>query len=221
MSENVQTVIDYYEKYNEDIRMEKNPLEYLRCKDIISRYLSKDSMSILDVGGATGAFSFWFAEKGHNVNLIDFTPKHIEIAKQHEKEKGIKLASANVGDARQLPFKDNSFDLVLLMGPLYLLTEKPERARALNEAYRVLKPNGRIICKTISRFASMVDGFLSGLVNDDEFIPIMQQDIKTGFHKDTSSSQEYFTNSYLHHMDELAGEILAICIYMTFVPALV
>lgn len=76
MSETVSPIIEYYQKCNEDIRMEDNPLEYLRCKEIILRYLLKDHMDILDVGGATGAFSFWLAEKGHNVSLIDFAPKH-------------------------------------------------------------------------------------------------------------------------------------------------
>ena len=207
MSEDVKTVIDYYQNSNEDIRMSENPLEFLRCKDIISRYLSNDNLSILDIGGAAGAFSFWLADQGHSVSLLDISPKHIEIAKLHEMENGIKLTSTAIGDARDLPYDMNSFDLVLLMGPLYHLINKSDRLVSMREAYRVLKPNGRIICEVISRFASMVDGFLFGLVNDPDFVPIMQRDIKTGIHKDTSQSKRYFTNGYFHLADELSNEI--------------
>jgi ubiquinone/menaquinone biosynthesis C-methylase UbiE len=187
--------------------MNNNPLEYLRCKEIIARYLTKENMSILDVGGATGAFSFWLAEQGHKVILVDFVPKHIEIAKEHEREKGIKLESITLGDARELAFESDSFDIVLLMGPLYHLVERSDRLQALKEAYRVLAPGGRIICEVISRYASMFDGFLYGFVNDPDFISIMQTDIRTGVHIDTSASKKYFTDGYFHHYCEVQNEI--------------
>lgn len=188
MNDKIEDIIAYYEGCDEDSRMENTPLEYIRCKEIISRYLSSEAMTILDIGGATGAFSFWLADQGHKVSLIDFTPRHIEIAREHEKSKGLKLTSLTVGDARGLPFEDSSFDLVLLMGPLYHLTDKSDRIKAICEAYRVLKPNNRIICEVISRFASMTDGFNNGLINDPEFIPIMNKDIETGLHVDRTNS---------------------------------
>jgi ubiquinone/menaquinone biosynthesis C-methylase UbiE len=187
--------------------MSRNPLEYIRCKEIISRYLSRDNLKIADIGGATGAFSFWLAEKGHKVSLLDFVPKHIEIAQKNEKEKGIKLSSIMIGDARELPYQNESFDVVLLMGPLYHLIEKPDRLKALQEAYRVLTPNGYILCEVISRFASMVDGFQYDLVNDPDFVDIMIRDINTGIHKDTSKQKNYFTDSYFHYPNEVSSEI--------------
>jgi ubiquinone/menaquinone biosynthesis C-methylase UbiE len=155
MIEENKTVLDFYQNYDEDNRMNSNPLAFIRCKEIISRYLSSESMSILDCGGATGVFSFWLANQGHKVSLIDFVPKHIEIAKEHENVGGARLASITIGDARDLPYEDATFDLVLLMGLLYHLTEKAARIKSLKEAFRVLKPNGKIICEVISRFASI------------------------------------------------------------------
>lgn len=207
MNKNVNTIIDYYQGYNEDDRMKDNPLEYIRCKEIISRYLLSDNMSILDIGGATGAFSFWLAQLGHKVSLIDFTPKHIELANFHQQKLGLSLESLKVGDARELPYFDSSFDVVLLMGPLYHLVDRTDRIKAISEAYRVLKPNGIIICEVISRYASMVDGFNYGLINDSEFVIIMDKDIKTGVHEDTSQSKHYFTNAYFHHADEVSAEL--------------
>lgn len=205
--ENENTVVNYYQISDEDSRMQNNPLEYIRCKEIISRYLTNEKMVILDAGGATGAFSLWLAEQGHDVNLLDIIPKHIEIARRHEKEKGLKLSSAIVGDARELPFEDCSFDLVLLMGPLYHLIDRSDRIKVIKEAYRVLKPGGKVICEYISRYASMFDGFRFGLINDPEFIPIMHQDIESGLHINTSKTKKYFTDSYFHLPEEVAPEL--------------
>ncbi|MDD2476448.1 MAG: class I SAM-dependent methyltransferase, partial [Dysgonamonadaceae bacterium] len=66
--------------------MTRKPLEFLRCKEIISRYLICDEMEIADIGGATGAFSYWLAQLGHRVHLLDFTPLHIEQAKEKGKK---------------------------------------------------------------------------------------------------------------------------------------
>jgi ubiquinone/menaquinone biosynthesis C-methylase UbiE len=200
-------IINFYDRFNEDERMQKKSLEYIRCKEIISRYLPKERIAILDIGGATGSFSFWLAEQGYDVSLIDIVPKHIEIAKSKEKEKSIKLESIIVGDARSLPYEDDSFEIVLLMGPLYHLIDQNERQKSLKEAYRVLKQNGIIITETISRYASLFDGFLYGLVNDPEFVEIMNRDIKTGFHRDTSESKIYFTDSYFHRPEEIIQEL--------------
>jgi len=200
-------IIYFYTKNNEDTRMADNKLEFIRSKEIISRYLSKDKMNILDVGGATGAFSFWLVNLGHKISLIDFVPKHIDIAKQKQLQSSIKLESLLVGDARKLPYEDGKFDIVLVMGPLYHLKNVDDREKCLKEAYRVLKHNGRIICSYISRFASVLDGFKYDLIYDSEFVRIMQDDVYTGIHKNINKNEKYFTDAYLHHADEIPIEL--------------
>lgn len=207
MIQNLKNILSFYDRFDEDHRMEKNTLEYIRCKEIISRFLPKERIAILDIGGATGSFSFWLAEQGYNVSLIDIVPKHIELAKIKEKEKGVNLKSIIIGDARNLPFEDNSFELVLLMGPLYHLIDRNDRQKSLKEAYRVLKHNGIIITEVISRYASLFDGFQYDLVNDPDFVEIMKRDINTGYHSDTSKSNRYFTDSYFHRPEEIIQEI--------------
>ena len=76
----------YQDKYNEDERMTRMPLEFLRCKEIISRCLNFTKMEIADIGGATGAFSYWLAQMNHIVHLLDYTPSHIEQAKKMVKK---------------------------------------------------------------------------------------------------------------------------------------
>ena len=50
-------------------------LEGIRTKEIIGRYLSKESLRIADIGGGAGYYAFWLQEKGHQVSLIDLSPK--------------------------------------------------------------------------------------------------------------------------------------------------
>ena len=121
----------YQNKYNENNRMDRNPLEYLRCKEIISRYLKDEVMRIADIGGATGVFSFWLAKQGHLVSLLDYTPLHIDQAKENGASLGIKLHSYDCGDAKCLPYESGEFDLVLLMGPLYHMQKAEDRLQCL------------------------------------------------------------------------------------------
>ena len=62
-----------------------------------------------------------------------------------------------VGDARQLNREVQSVDVVLLLGPLYHLTERSARIGALREAHRILRYGGIIFAAGISRFASTLD----------------------------------------------------------------
>ena len=200
-------VTAFYQKaYDEEGRMERKPLEFIRCKEIISRYLHGSPMEIADIGGAAGIFSYWLAAQGHRVHLLDFTPLHIEQAKTKGKKLGIALASYHCADARNLPFADGSLDMLLLMGPLYHLQNKNDRLRCLSEAMRVLKPGGILLCEAISRYASLVDGFKYSDVKDPRFINILDQDLATGLHDPGDTA--YFTTAFLHTPGELEAEVV-------------
>jgi ubiquinone/menaquinone biosynthesis C-methylase UbiE len=113
-----------------------------------------------------------------------------------------------VGDARSLNFEDGSADVVLMFGPLYHLVRKEERHRALSEANRVLKPRGLLFAAAISRFASALDGSLRGFIRDPRFMRIVEQDLKTGQHRNPTNNPGYFTTSFFHHPSELEAEII-------------
>lgn len=199
----------FYSNEIEKDRLESDlfMLEGIRTKEIISRFLSKKKMSILDLGGGAGYYSFWLQEKGHSVNLVDLSPKNIELANQYSLNTGIKLAGSETGDATELNFKDGQFDLVLLLGPLYHLTDKDERLKALSEAKRVLKPGGILLAAIISRYASLFDGFKRDLITDDHFEKILINDLKTGVHLDETENLDYFTTAYFHTPPEIKSEI--------------
>jgi len=209
MTTDLNNVIAYYNKFNETNRLnnEFGCIEFIRSKEIIQRYLTKTNLTILDIGGASGKYSFWLAELGHKVHLVDTVPLHIETAKKIAEESGTQLESYNVGDARKLDFSDSFADVVLLMGPLYHLTNRDDRIEAIKEAFRVLKQNGILIATAISRFASTINGLIEGYYKDGEFRKIMLQGLHNGQHRNPTNKIEYFTDAFFHHPKELEDEI--------------
>jgi ubiquinone/menaquinone biosynthesis C-methylase UbiE len=183
-------------------------LEFVRSQEILSRYLPSPPAVIFDVGGGPGRYAYWLAGQGHVVHLIDGAPLHIEQAQQAAAREPLHpLASLSVGDARKLDVADASGDVVLLMGPLYHLTERHDRLAALREARRILKSDGLVFAVGISRFASALEGLVSGYLSDPEFVRIVQQDLVDGQHRNPTNHPVYFTTAFFHTPQELQQEI--------------
>src|SRR5690606_11227533 len=119
------------------------------------------------------------------------------------------LASIRLGDARALDQAAECVDAVLLLGPLYHLTERAQRLAALREARRVVRPGGVIFAVGISRFASLLDGLASDFLDDPAFVRIVEQDLRSGQHRNPANHPAYFTTAYFHHPDELQDEVRA------------
>ena len=111
----------------------------------------------------------WLAELGYAVHLVDAVPRLVAEARRRSDSAARPLTSCEVGDARALAAPDRSADLVLLLGPLYHLTEAEDRKQALREAARVLRPGGCLLAAGISRWASALDGLARDLLGDPAF----------------------------------------------------
>jgi SAM-dependent methyltransferase len=163
---------------------------------------------VLDVGGGPGAYALWLAGLGYTVHLIDAVPRHVAQARQAAVAQPDRpLASAAVGDARRLAHPDGSADAVVLLGPLYHLTERADRVQALREARRVLRPAGWVFAAAVSRFASALDGLTGGSWDDPAFARIVEQDLTDGQHRNPTGNPEYFTTTFFHHPAELRAEL--------------
>ena len=203
-------IADFYHRTPEEDRLQQGAfiLEELRTRELIERHAPPPPATVLDIGGAAGAYALWLAEAGYAVHLVDPVQRLVEQAERRSAAYRRPLASCRVGDARALAFPDGSADIVLLLGPLYHLTESADRSRALGEARRVLRPGGRLFAAAISRWASALDGLSRDLFRDPRFAAIVEQDLRDGRHRNTTERLDYFTTAYFHRPDELRAEVV-------------
>lgn len=202
-------IVEYYQRTAEEERLQQGPfvLEELRTREVIERFARRPPATVLDVGGAAGAYALWLADAGYTVHLVDAVPRLVTEADRRSAGRSRPLASCRVGDARALDFADESADIVLLLGPLYHLTDTGDRTRALAEARRVLKRGGRLFAAGISRWASALDGLSRDLLQDPQFTAIVERDLREGQHRNATGRLDYFTTAYFHHPEELREEV--------------
>ena len=183
------------------------PLERERTLEVLLRHLPPAPVVIADVGGGAGPYALELAGRGYEVHLRDLSPVLVDEARRRAAATGVTLASAEVADARALDLPDGSTDVVLLLGPLYHLQEAGDRARALAEARRVLRPGGLLAAAAISRAAPVLDGFLLAEFDHPAHRPALDEVARTGrydAHPDLG-----FTDAFFHTPALLRTEVTA------------
>ena len=212
----------YYDRGPEQGRLaDWGRLEFLRTRELLARFLPAAPATVLDVGGAAGAYALPLAAEGYEVHLLDPVALHVEQALAASAgQPDAPLASAVVGDARALPFDDESADVVLMLGPLYHLTDAADRTRALREARRALRPGGLLAAAAITRFASTLDGVAQGFLLEPGFEEIVERDLADGQHRNPDAHPGWFTTAYFHRPDELEREVAAAGLRVTAVMAI-
>jgi SAM-dependent methyltransferase len=200
-------IVEHYERnYDESQRITQGlgELEFVRTREIILRHLPQRQLRVLDVGGGTGVHARWLAEAGHEVVVVDIVPRHVEAANELN-ALGLSV-TAQLGDARHLAHTDGSFDVVLLLGPLYHLTDRTDRVSAFREALRVVSDGGLVFAAAISRFASLFDGLSRGFIFDPEFRTVVERDLRDGQHRNSTNQPSWFTTAYFHRPDDFEAE---------------
>lgn len=150
----METIINYYNKYDEEprlMRTKANTLEFETTKYLLKDYIEK-SDKILETGAGTGRYSLHYANEGNCVTATDLVPRHVEIIKN--KALGNKMNNLTVGLANATnleEYADNSFDVVLCLGPMYHLTNIKDRENCIKENLRVLKPGGILAIAYINK----------------------------------------------------------------------
>ncbi len=125
--------------------------EFFRALDIAKRtdsdkfalpYWEFDAFSgrdVLDIGCGPGWLTVNYAAGKANVSSVDLTPRAVELARAHLAMRNV-TADVREGNAENLPFPDNSFDLVVASGVLH---HTPDVHMAFRESCRVTRPGGR------------------------------------------------------------------------------
>ncbi len=202
-------ILEYYERGKERGRLDAArggaPLERERTREVLERHLPSPPATVVDVGGGAGVHALWLSSLGYEVHLRDPVPLHVEQTQADARDRGLALASAAVGDARELDLDDGSADVALLLGPLYHLQEAADRRRALQEARRVLRSGGLLAVAAVSRWSPILGGLALGLLEDPEHLRVVQEAAKTGRFDPKPPSG--FTRAYLHRPEELREEV--------------
>jgi len=162
---------EYYATRKEDERFTPRHglVEFLTTMRYIEQYLSP-GVRIIEIGAGTGRYSRTLADMGYKVDAVELISSNIdEFRKKITHEQDISITQANACDLTM--FRDNCFDITLLLGPLYHLYTNEDKTQALSEALRVTKPGGIVFAAyCLSDASIVVGGFGRGRFNVKEFV---------------------------------------------------
>ena len=140
-----------YDIFNEESRLNHSKaarVEFITTVHYIEKYLKKGD-KILDIGAGVGEYSFYFARKGYEVSALELADANIRAFKNKlTSEDKIDLVQCNALDLSC--YEDQTFDIVLLFGPLYHLKNNEDKQKCIEEAKRVCKDGGKIFFAFIS-----------------------------------------------------------------------
>ena len=162
----------FYGNYDENGRLltRQGNVEFATTMHFIEKYLTPGAR-ILEVGAATGRYSHTLARMGYRVDAVELVEHNIEIFNElTQPGEHVTIRQGNAVDLSA--FADNTFDLTLILGPMYHLFEEADRRRALREAVRVTKQGGVIFAAYCMMDASVLcygfaRGELQSLIRDN------------------------------------------------------
>lgn len=154
----------YSNDYTEDDRLIKDKthqVEYITTLKYIDKYLKKGDR-VLEVGAGTGIYSLGLAKRGYQVDAIELVNDNLNILKSKiTPDMNINAIQGNALDLSM--YEDNTFDMTLVLGPLYHLFKDEERDKVIEEAIRVTKSGGIIYYAFILSDLTMINwGFEKG-----------------------------------------------------------
>lgn len=195
--ETLNALTQYYGSYDEDNRLfsRHGQVEYLTTLRYIERYL-RPGMRILEIGAATGRYSHYFAQQGYRVDAVELVKHNIDIFRQNTVPgENITITQGNAKDLSC--FQCNTYDITLLLGPMYHLFTEEEKLQALAEAIRVTKKGGIVYVAYCGNDATILQFcFLRGMLRDERYRSLI--DPKT--FKARSDPAELFE---LHRKEEI------------------
>ena len=150
----------YYNKFNEDKRLlsRHGQVEFTVSMKYIKEFLKGfENPKVIDIGAGTGRYSIALAEEGYDVTAVELVKHNLNVIK--EKSNKVKVFQGNALYLKK--FKDNSFDVTILFGPMYHLFNFEDKVKALSEAKRVTKNGGIIfVAYYMNEYCVLTYGFI-------------------------------------------------------------
>lgn len=195
-------VVESYENSNEENRLTTNnarKTEFITTTKILREHI-KFGSKILDCAAGTGIYAFWLADMGHDVTATDITPRHIDVINRTLETTNYSMHTAVMDATDMSVFEDETFDVVLNMGPFYHLTKEAEREKCLCECLRVLKKDGLLVTAYIPRFYV----FQYVAMSDDNYLDrkLAKQLVETGILKH-DDEKCFWTDTYYATKEEM------------------
>ncbi len=179
----------YYASYDEDgrLRSKHGFVEFHTTMRYIQKYL-KPGDRVLEIGAGTGRYSHALAQKGYLVDAVELIEHNIEVFQQKTQPgEQITIRQGNALDLSD--FAENTYDITLLLGPMYHLFTQEDQKQALKEAIRVTKPGGVIYAAYCNNDATIVQFcFQRGMLRE----PRYQELIDPLTFKASSTPEELF-----------------------------
>ena len=154
--ETFEALTAYYSGYDEEGRLASRhgSVEFLTTMRYIERYL-QPGMRILEIGAATGRYSHTLARMGYAVDAVELVQHNIDIfQKNTQPGENVTIRQGNAKDLHFL--EEGTYDITLLLGPMYHLFTVEEQLQALTEALRVTKKGGILMAAYCGNDATMV-----------------------------------------------------------------
>ena len=214
------SVTAYYDAGEEFYRLRTGigRIEFERTKELLSASLPKAPAVIYDIGGAYGEYSWWLTSLGYEVHLFDLSERNILMSDLLKDEyPGLELAAKETCDARSVPREDESADAVLLMGPLYHITDRKERKKALSECRRMLKKGGKLYTAALTPFSVLLHNITvydpngetkNAWLEDSGFVSMVERELNDGCH--VNPGREIYSgigSAHFHSAAELRSEL--------------
>jgi len=198
--ETLKALTEFYSNYDEEGRLliRHGQVEYLTTMRYIQKYL-KPGMRVLEIGAATGRYSHALARMGYRVDAVELVQHNIDVFKS------LTQAGENVtirqGNAKDLScYEDETFDMTLLLGPMYHLFTVEEQLQALSEAIRVTRWGGIVMAAYCGNDATMVQYcFGRGMLKEPRYQKLV--DFET--FKASSDPAELFQLYRIEDIDQL------------------
>lgn len=146
----------YYERGGEDVRLlsRHGSVEFHTTVRYVEKYL-REGMKILEIGAGTGRYSHYFAQNGYVVDAVELCECNIEVFRRNTVPG--ETITIRQGNALNLSeYSGNTYDITLLLGPMYHLYTKENQLKALSEAIRVTKKGGIVFTAYCNNDASVI-----------------------------------------------------------------
>lgn len=188
----------------------------LGCGNPVALASLIEGETVLDLGSGAGFDCFLAADKvgsSGRVIGVDMTPEMIERARENARKGDYRNVEFRLGEIENLPAADNSVDVIISNCVINLA---PDKSRVFNEAFRILKPGGRLMVSDIVVLQELPDyiknsmqayvGCLAGAIKKDKYLAAIQA---AGFHEVSAVDETVFP------VDSLANDPAAQAIMKT------